>query len=97
MATANLISIDPDIQGGTPCFVGTRVPIRSLFDALKRGRTVDYFLSQFPSVTRNQVDGVLDRANEMLPASEHAASSCCSTKTCRTIYGIISSDMTFLL
>lgn len=63
------ISIDPDVQGGTPCFAGTRVPVRSLFDALKRGRTVGYFLSQFPSVTAEQVRAVLDRANEMLAAA----------------------------
>jgi uncharacterized protein (DUF433 family) len=63
------ISIDPDIQGGTPCFAGTRVPVQSLFDSLKHGRTVDYFLSQFPSVTAEQVWAVLDRAKEMLVAA----------------------------
>jgi uncharacterized protein (DUF433 family) len=73
MATATLISIDPDIQGGTPCFAGTRVPVRSLFDALKRGRSVDYFLSQFPAVTREHVEAILDRASEMLAATGHAA------------------------
>jgi uncharacterized protein (DUF433 family) len=54
-----LITNDPEIQGGIPCFTGTRVPVRSLFDALKRGRSIDYFLSQFPTVTRQQVDAVL--------------------------------------
>ena len=66
MRHTDAISIDPDVQGGTTCFAGTRVPVRSLFDALKRGRTVDYFLSQFPSVTPEQVTAVLDRASEML-------------------------------
>lgn len=66
MVPTDAISIDPDVQGGTPCFAGTRVPVRSLFDALKRGRTVDYFLSQFPSVTPEQVTAVLDRAIEMI-------------------------------
>ena len=67
------IVVDPDIQGGTPCFAATRVPVRSLFDALKRGRSVDYFLSQFPSVKREQVDAVLDRATAILTTTEHAA------------------------
>jgi uncharacterized protein (DUF433 family) len=49
------------------------VPVRSLFDALKRGRSVDYFLSQFPAVKRAQVEAILDRANEMLVAEGHAA------------------------
>ena len=64
---------DPDIQAGTPCFAGTRVPVRSLFDSLKRGRSVDYFLSQFPSVRRDQVETVLDRASEILSENGHAA------------------------
>ena len=58
------ITADPDIQGGPPCFAGTRVPVRSLFHALKHGRTIDYFLSQFPSVTAEQVKAVLDSAME---------------------------------
>jgi uncharacterized protein (DUF433 family) len=73
MATDVLVTIDPDIQGGTPCFAGTRVPVRSLFDALKHGRTVDYFLSEFPSVKPEQARAVLDRASEMLAAAGHAA------------------------
>jgi uncharacterized protein (DUF433 family) len=73
MDIPNSILIDSDIQGGTPCFAGTRVPVRSLFDAIKRGRSVEYFLSQFPAVKREQVDAVLDRANEMLSSPGHAA------------------------
>ena len=73
METKSVISIDPEIQGGTPCFTGTRVPVRSLFDALKHGRSLDYFLGQFPSVTREQAEVALDRANEMLTSTEHAA------------------------
>ena len=53
---------DPDILGGTPVFVGTRVPVESLFDYLKRGRTIDYFLEQFPTVRREQVEQLLDDA-----------------------------------
>jgi uncharacterized protein (DUF433 family) len=73
MADANPIRIDPDIQGGTPCFAGTRVPVKSLFDALKRGRSTEYFLGQFPSVTTEQVRAVLDRAAERVIVPEHAA------------------------
>jgi len=40
---------DPEILGGTVVFIGTRVPVRSLFDYLERGRTLDYFLDSFPS------------------------------------------------
>jgi uncharacterized protein (DUF433 family) len=57
---SSAIKIDPDIQGGTPCFAGTRVPVKSLFDALARGRSLDYFLQQFPSATREQVVAVLE-------------------------------------
>ena len=73
--SANPIRIDPDIQGGTPCFAGTRVPVKSLFDALQRSRSVDYFLEQFPSVTREQVNAVLRLAGEMVTATipGHAA------------------------
>jgi uncharacterized protein (DUF433 family) len=59
MAGANPISVDPEIQGGTPCFAGTWVPIKSLFDALKRGRSTEYYLTQFPSVTAEQVRALL--------------------------------------
>jgi uncharacterized protein (DUF433 family) len=59
---SNVVNIDPEILGGTPVFSGTRVPIESLFDYLKRGRSIDYFLEQFPSVHRNQVEELLDAA-----------------------------------
>jgi uncharacterized protein (DUF433 family) len=43
---------DPNILGGTPVFVGTRVPFQNLFDYLKAGNSIDDFLKSFPSVTR---------------------------------------------
>ncbi|MDQ3438921.1 MAG: DUF433 domain-containing protein [Planctomycetota bacterium] len=58
----SVVSVDKNIQGGTPCFVGTRVPVASLFDHLEAGYTIDYFLSQFPSVTREQVVALLEEA-----------------------------------
>jgi uncharacterized protein (DUF433 family) len=57
-----VVNIDPNILGGTPVFFGTRVPIESLFEYLKRGRNVDYFLEQFPTVNRKQVEKLLDDA-----------------------------------
>ena len=57
-----VIAINPTILGGTPVFAGTRVPAESLFDYLKRGRSIDYFLGQFPSVKREQVESLLDEA-----------------------------------
>ena len=60
---ADVVTVNPRILGGTPVFAGTRVPVESLFDYLKRGRTVDYFLEQFPTVKREQVERLLDDAN----------------------------------
>jgi uncharacterized protein (DUF433 family) len=56
------IHSDPEILGGTPVFVGTRVPVQSLFDYLEGGDTLDEFLRQFPSVSREQAIAVLDLA-----------------------------------
>ncbi|MCL4740863.1 MAG: DUF433 domain-containing protein [Phycisphaerales bacterium] len=69
----NPIRTNPNILGGTPCFAGTRVPVESLFEHLRRGYTVDYFLSQFPTVTREQVEAVLDMAKSRLPAEPDRA------------------------
>ena len=55
-----VIHSDPDIMGGTPVFVGTRVPVESLFDHLKAGDSIDVFLDGFPSVKREQVLKVLE-------------------------------------
>ena len=57
-------SVNKNIQGGTPCFAGTRVPVSSLFDHLEGGYTIDYFLSQFPSVRREQVIALLEEAKK---------------------------------
>jgi uncharacterized protein (DUF433 family) len=72
MPSAAPIKIDPDIQGGTPCFAGTRVPVKSLFDYLAHGHPLDYFLEQFPTVHRDQATQVLERACQLVssPAPE---------------------------
>jgi len=54
------------VMHGTPCFAGTRVPVKSLFDHLEAGYNVEYFVLQFPSVTREQVFQVLRSGCEML-------------------------------
>jgi uncharacterized protein (DUF433 family) len=59
---------DPDILGGAPVFVGTRVPLQSLFDYLEGGDTLDEFLRQFPSVRREQAVAALDLARAALLA-----------------------------
>ena len=59
-----VVSVNKNIQGGTPCFAGTRVPVSSLFDHLEGGYTIDYFLSQFPTVRREQVVAVLEAAKK---------------------------------
>ena len=55
-----IVHSDPDIMGGTPVFVGTRVPFESLFDHLKAGDSIEVFLDGFPSVKREQVLAVLE-------------------------------------
>ena len=67
--TSKVINIDPEILGGTPVFVGTRVPIESLFDHLEDGVSLDEFLDDFPTVKRDQAIEVLELAGEVLTAS----------------------------
>jgi uncharacterized protein (DUF433 family) len=59
---SQVVVINSNILSGTPVFAGTRVPAESLFDYLKRGRSIDYFLEQFPTVKREQVETLLDEA-----------------------------------
>lgn len=60
----SIVCSNPEIMGGTPCFSGTRVPVRSLFDYLEGGYTVDYFLAQFPTVRKEQVLSLLESASQ---------------------------------
>ena len=59
-----VIHRDPDIMGGEPVFVGTRVPARTLFDFLEVGDSLDEFLAEFPSVSREQAVAALEAARE---------------------------------
>ncbi len=68
-----VVHSDPDILGGTPVFVGTRVPVKSLYDYLEAGDSLDEFLDSFPSVTRQQAVAALELARSMTEA--HAAAA----------------------
>ncbi len=61
-----LIWTDPERMSGAPCFDGTRVPIKNLFDYLTGGESLDEFLEGFPGVTREQAEAVLDLARKNL-------------------------------
>lgn len=64
-----IISISPEVMGGTPVFAGTRVPVQTLLDYLEGGETIDNFLDGFPTVTREQVVAFLEQAkNKMVTA-----------------------------
>lgn len=62
----SVIHSDPEILGGTPVFVGTRVPAQALIDYLEGGHPLDKFLDHFPSVTRQQAIAALELARRAL-------------------------------
>ena len=68
-----VIHSDPDILGGTPVFVGTRVPIKTMLDYLAAGDSLDEFLDHFPSVSREQAIAALELAKDMLNAYASSA------------------------
>lgn len=73
MKPSAIVHSNPNILGGTPVFVGTRVPLQSLFDYIEGGETLDQFLHQFPSVTREQAIAALDSARDSLLADARLA------------------------
>jgi len=66
MDVKELVEVDPEKMSGTPVFTGTRVPIKHLFDCLEGGDTLEIFLDDFPTVTREQVLGVLELSRDTL-------------------------------
>ena len=70
---SQVVRSDPEILGGTPVFVGTRVPVQSFFDYLEGGETLDDFLRQFPSVRREQAIAALDLARDSLLTSARSS------------------------
>ena len=73
MRPQSLIEVNPNKMSGTPVFRGTRVPIQNLFDCIEEGETINQFLEQFPTVTRDQVNGMLELSKERLLEGEVAA------------------------
>lgn len=63
---SSIVHADPEILGGTTVFVGTRVPVRILFEHLAAGDSVDTFLDAFPSVRREQAVAVLELAEDLV-------------------------------
>jgi uncharacterized protein (DUF433 family) len=58
----SIIHSDPDVHSGDPVFIGTRVPVRTLLDYIEGGDSLDVFLDNFPSVTREQAVAFLEEA-----------------------------------
>jgi uncharacterized protein (DUF433 family) len=69
MSSSDLVTVDPEILSGVPVFKGTRVPVKSLFEYLERGYTVEQFVECFPSMTKEMVCKVLERSEEILTAA----------------------------
>jgi uncharacterized protein (DUF433 family) len=73
MSLRSVVSVDDEVLGGTPVFVGTRVPIQSLFDYLEGGETVDEFLRQFPSVSKEQAKAAIEIARDSIICSARSS------------------------
>ena len=72
-SVTTVIHSDPDILGGTPVFVGTRVPFRNLIDFIERNHSLDEFLDSFPTVSRDQAVAALEAAHEAVSSRARAA------------------------
>jgi len=66
MSELAVVSTDPEVMSGAPCFAGTRVPARTLIDYLEAGDSLDEFLEDFPTVSRQQAVGLLEKASDLL-------------------------------
>ncbi|HSS47508.1 MAG TPA: DUF433 domain-containing protein [Thermoanaerobaculia bacterium] len=73
MSEPSVIHSNPKILGGTPVFVGTRVPVQTLLDYLEGGESLDTFLDHFPTVDWDQAVAVLELAKQMLIDHARAA------------------------
>ncbi len=73
MTGQRIVHSDPEILGGTPVFIGTRVPVKTLYDYLEAGDSLDEFLNDFPSVSREQAVGALELARQITEADASAA------------------------
>jgi uncharacterized protein (DUF433 family) len=66
-----IISVSPDVLGGTPVFAGTRVPVQTFVEYIKAGESIESFLEGFPTVKREQVLAFLDEATNLIVATVH--------------------------
>lgn len=75
MTLQEIVSVRPDVMHGTPVFAGTRVPIQALLDYLEAGESLDEFLDDYPSVTREQAVQFIDLAGRQAVADAVARSA----------------------
>ena len=73
MRKSSVVHSDPDVMGGTPVFVGTRVPVQALVDYIEGGHSLEEFLNDFPTVSRELALGALEQAKAHLLADARAS------------------------
>jgi len=73
MKETSIVHSDPNILGGIPVFVGTRVPVQALIDYIEGGHSLNAFLDDFPTVTRDMAIAALEQAKAHLIADASAA------------------------
>jgi uncharacterized protein (DUF433 family) len=73
MKQTSVVHSDPDILGGTPVFVGTRVPVQALIDYIEGGHSLEDFLNDFPTVSRKVALAALEQAKAHLLADARAS------------------------
>jgi uncharacterized protein (DUF433 family) len=73
MTASEIVTKNPDILGGAPVFIGTRVPVGTLLDYLETGSTLQNFLADFPTVTQDQAIGLLEALRSEIIGSNEAA------------------------
>ena len=73
MRKSSVVHSDPDVIGGTPVFVGTRVPVQALIDYIEGGHSLEEFLNDFPTVSRELALGALEQAKAHLLADARAS------------------------
>ena len=73
MNQSSVVHSDPDILGGTPVFIGTRVPVQALIDYIEGGHSLEEFLDDFPTVSRGLAVAALEQAKAHLLADARAA------------------------
>lgn len=73
MKQSSVVHSDPEIMGGTPVFVGTRVPVQALIDYIEGGHSLEHFLDDFPTVSREIAIAALEQAKAHLIADARAA------------------------